>query len=244
MTAAIENYSIGRPIEGDLVLSRLVLTGWGATGALATWTERGRVWARLSGGVLTLYRNSGVSAADRLCSGAVSSGSVTLTALNGSGITGSASVSASQDGACTVIISYATEDDVSARYVGLANEAAFLNRGGLQRFEWLLTESKREVDLKLIEDMAPYLPVKSDGTPDLTVLSDPRQANIVRAQVWFAEAILYGYRGALDAQFIEAERYRRKIAREELRSRQILVDRETDAVADHRAPLSQRVELA
>lgn len=245
-----EDYSIGRPLTGDILLSNLVLTGWGAVSAgvpaLVTWTDRGRVWAKLSGTTLTLYRSAGMTeATDRLCAGTVSGGLVTLSELNSSGITGSARVTATQDSTCSVILSYAHEKDIEARYVGLANELDSNSKwlGRDMRFEALLKESKRELDAKLRDDYAPMLPLRNDSTPDLTVLSDARQDNLVRAHVWLATALLYGYRGAMDATFVEAERYRRKLAREELQSRKLGMDYDADSKVDVKAASVQRLVL-
>lgn len=245
-----EDYSIGRPLTGDLLISHLKLTGWGARieadpdaepdptperWALDEISTRNRVYLKYdhAGESLEVYGDAAFT--NLVASGDVVDCACTLSAENEDfPLTGSCRVSATQDGTCSVIITYADERDLARRYVGLQNELTangpFPGQG--IRFEALLLEAKRELDAKLAEDLEPVLPTRANGTLDLSVVSDPRQDNLVRAHCWFAEAALYGYRGALDPQFVDAERYRRKSARDELQSRRVMLDWHGDNVID------------
>lgn len=245
-----EDYSIGRPLTGDLLISHLRLTGWGAKidadpdadpeptperWALDEISTRNRVFARYTHSTAILEIFADAAFTNLVASGEVVNGACALEAENEDfPLTGACRVAATSDGTCSIVLTYADERDLARRYVGLANELTTSGPypGQGIRFEVLLLDGKRELDAKLAEDLAPVLPGKPDGTLDLSIVSDPRQDNIVRAHAGFCEASLYALRGALDMQFVEAERYRRKVAREELQSRRIALDYDGDRRVD------------
>lgn len=248
------DYSIGRPITGDMVLSDLALTGWGAVTAnvpsLFTWTNRGRLWAvfTASTGDLSLYRHPAAASGDKVCGGTVTSGAVTLSAANTSGITGTAKVTngtagtnPEQDSTGTVVISYAHELDLADAYgIGLDNEldGSSKYRGRDTRFEAVLKTAKRDIDAKLREYLAPNLPSSTSRLPDLSAISDPRQDNLVRAHAMIGAAIICELRGPLDPAFYNMGKDLRRRAYEVLQSRKVMLDSDADSVIDAKPSIS------
>ena len=183
-----EEYSISDARSGSIRVSRLVLTGWGATpsasAGLKAWSDRGRVWGVFtyssanSGDFSLRRRGPGLYAAtDEICSGTVADGKVTLTADNTSGITGTADVddgtpgtNPQADATFDVILSYnCDENDIA---VALDGASSFLDsnskyQGQLTRFERLLLDSKRKVDQWLFKAYENRMRYDAYGRPML-----------------------------------------------------------------------------
>lgn len=204
----LEDYTISPALSGTREISNLTLTGWG--NQLATWSEQGRVYWRVSGSTLTLYRNEGTTATDALCTGTISGGEVTLTAANASGISGTASVSGSGDANGTITISYADEPDL----LRIVNRATSWLDGsnqwnGVNRFEDAFTTAKRDIDAMLVQQWKSALPALASGVYDLSVIAQPRQ--LARAHAYQVAAVLSDWQAANNPEFGErAKAWRRQ----------------------------------
>lgn len=169
-----EPYTISPPRTGDARISRLVLTGWSA--GFAAWTEDGRAYWDVVSNVLTMWTTElRTGATTRLCSGTISSGVVTLAALNSSGISGTARVTHTVDSIGDVIISYASEQDLSSLCHSSSSLLSSSAWAGVTHFEEAFRLGKGELDR--------WLPAKIDnvavrtatGEYDLSVVAKPRQ---------------------------------------------------------------------
>jgi len=175
--------TLGLPISGESITG-LVLAGWSAT--LPTWTTNGKVWWRLAAGVLTVYRNDGTEATDRLCSGSVVDGKATLAALNTSGITGVAMVpNGIPDSHGPAIVSYANEthlNSVSAQLSGfLATGNKWPTASGGNRFEEAFDQARQELEGWVQRQGAGQRAPRWMGRVDLTRLADPWQLAVIHA---------------------------------------------------------------
>lgn len=194
----LEDYTISPPLAGTRELSSLALTGWG--NKLGTWSQQGRVWWRVDGSTITLYRNDGTTATDALCSGTIISGAATLTAANASGITGSVKIGGTGDANGTIIISYADEPDL----LRIVNKATSWLDGssqwnGVNRFEDAFITAKRDIDAMIMQLWRVSLPLLGDGSVDLSVISQPRQ--LARAHAYATAAAIRDWQSANNPEF-------------------------------------------
>lgn len=242
-----EDYGIGSPITGDLVLSRLALTGWGAVASavpsLETWTDRGRLWGvfTLSTADLSFYRRSTAGSGDKVCSGTVASGLVTLAQANSSGIAGSAEATngtlgtnPAQNSTLSVIISYAHENDLIDRYAAVTNYLDSNSKWYAQgtRFEAVLRAAKRELDEWIVNRLASRLNRDSAGRRNLAIIADPRQIAPIHAM--YTLAMIERHRGGLDEVRLETARRWFNAAMDLLRATEINLDYGQDAIIDDR----------
>lgn len=169
-----EPYTISPPRTGDARISRLVLTGWSA--GFDTWTEDGRAYWDVVSGVLTLWKNElRTGATTRLCSGTITAGVVTLSALNSSGISGSARVDHAEDSTGDVIISYANEQALESLCRSVSSFLSTSAWAGVTRFEEAFRLGKEELDRWLVERLIGQLSRKDTREIDLSVVAKPRQ---------------------------------------------------------------------
>lgn len=183
-SALAEVYTISPPRTGDAVISRLVLTGW--SNALHTWSEDGRMyWVVTAGDALELYRADGAAAGDLVASGTISSGVVTLSQGNSSGISGSARVSHTSGTAASgeIIVSYATEQDLEAVLHSATSLLSSSQWAGQTRFEEAFRAAKRELDSWLPGKVAAQSRVNSSYQFDRSVIASPRQLADVHAHL-------------------------------------------------------------
>lgn len=151
-----ERYSVSIPRTGSARLSRIALTGWGADGALAAFTDNGRLWVRYThtGTLVEMFRRPSMASADLVCSGTVSSGVVALSEANSSGITGTADIEATADSTLDIVLSYASEYDLRTVQQQIAQLLDDNNKwqGEGVRFERLLVDAKRYIDNWIIKE--------------------------------------------------------------------------------------------
>ena len=199
MAVLTEDHPSSESDTGDLIISRLALTGWGQT--LQTWSTNGLIYASISSGTITFYRRKKVdgtfATGDRICSGTVSSNpqeAVALSALNSSGITGTVDVSGSS-GTCRAYICFADETDVR-HYIHELASALDSNSQfeGVARFEGLLKRTMRRLCEKVRNRLSHQLETRNDGTLDILDLRRPGQLRDVLAQM--TAALLYQQLGA------------------------------------------------
>lgn len=246
-----EDYSIGSPTTGDLVLSRLVLTGWGAVTtavpALETWTDRGRLWAVFtqSSGDLSFYRRPTYGSGDKVCSGTVSSGLVTLSQANTSGVSGSCEAtngtlgtSPTVNGACSVIVSYAHENDLIDRYAAVTSYLDTNSKWYAQntRLEAILRASKRELDEWIATRLGARLRPDAQGRRNLAIISDPRQIAPIHAM--YALGMIERHRAGLNPAYREAANQWFNEAFNLLKRTEIALDYQQDAQVDANASVS------
>lgn len=247
----VEDYSLRGPITGDALLSRLVLTGWGAVTssvpALETWTDRGRLWwvFTQSTGDLSFYRRSTAGSGDKVCSGTASSGLVTLAQANSSGITGSVECSngtlgtnPTQDSTGQVVVSYAHEQDLADQYVGVANYLDSNSKWNGQgtRFEAILRTTKRELDEHVASALGSRLRYDTAGRRQLADIADPRQLATVHAL--YALGAMEYRRAGMDPLRLEGGKIYMERALRMLRATNLLLDYESDALGDGEADMS------
>lgn len=237
-----EDYSIRSPLTGDLVLSRLVLTGWGgvqsAVPDLVAFTDRGRLWVRFtqSSGLLEFFRRSTMGSGDLICSGTVNNGLVTL-AANGaisSPISGSAEATngtlgtnPTQDSTTQVIVSYCDENDLIDKYAGVTSYLDANSKWQAQnaRFEAKIREAKRELDEHLAGMLDTRLRYDAQGRRQLADIADPRQLAPVHA--YWTLALIETYRkNQVGAEFYMG------LAMSQLRGTKITLDHEADGRQD------------
>lgn len=187
-----EVYSISEPRTGDVRVSRLVLTGWGAdpssSAGIKTWSDRGRMWCVFTASTndFSILRRTADGGTDEVCSGTVSNGKVTLTADNTSGISGSADVdngtpgtNPTEDSTLDIVVTYdCDENDVASE---LGQVQSLLSSGAWEgegtRLEAVLNKAKRMIDKRLIstyltrlrlDDWGRYLLAHITNTSDLS----------------------------------------------------------------------------
>lgn len=242
---AFEDYSIVLR-SGDAKLSRLALSGWQtAATTLRTWSDRGRMWGKISptsgDGYFQLFRRPGLAAGDLLAHGTISASTntVTLTAQNSSGITGSCDIlehSETQTHLFDVLVSYADEQDIVKIFSGAVNELDSNSKyEGLDtRFEALLKEQKLYLDQLLYARLKDQIGTDVLGRPMLGYIADPRQLARVHAKLCVAQ--LYERRGDLGTEigraFTEARDKAKAEAMEEFNQLNILLDSNRDQVAE------------
>ena len=207
-----EVHPVSPAVTGDLAVSRLALTGWSQrlarpAGAVSTTTrasDDGRVWCNLSGTTLTVYRDgpdsSGAfSSSAAICAGTVSSGTVTLTASQTSGITGTADVTGSS-GYVRALVSYADENDVR-RYI--ANLTELLDgssqwEGGV-RFERAILEGFRRLNGWVYNRLIGVAARQASNRLDLTQIANP--GGLVEVHAMLIASAVYRNRGAQGRAF-------------------------------------------
>lgn len=226
--------------SGDALITRVALTGWQASAsALRTWSDRGRMWGKITpttgDGLLTLYRRPGLASGDRVCHGTINSGTVTLSALNSSGITGSADVpsgTTSSTHEFDLIVSYGDEQDMTPLYAGLANELDSNSKWEAQdsRFESLLKEQKRFLDALIWKRLKDQIGTDSWGRPNMGYISDPRQLARVHALLCVAQ--VWMKRGAMIPERMDAAKQVKAMAMEEFNALDILIDTNRDVRTD------------
>lgn len=190
------------------------------------------MWGQISGTTFTLYRRSGLAAGDAVCSGTISSGSVTLTASNSSGITGSCDVTYTSTSLFDVIVSYADEQDIATLYSGWANELDSNSKyqGLLVRFEAPLIEQKRFLDNMLWSRLEDAIGTDNQGRPAIGRIADPRQ--FARVHAWLVIAQFHDLRGPRNTESRDAAKAARAQAIEEFNLIRPLLDSNRDAIVD------------
>lgn len=246
-----EDYSSRTYNGAAALLSRIALTGWGAVTtavpSLETWTDRGRLWwvFTVSSGDLSFYRRATLGSGDKVCSGTVSSGLVTLSAANTSGVTGTCECSngtlgttPTVDASGDMIVSYAHENDLIDRYAGVVSYLDSNSKFEAQntRFEAILRDSKRELDEHIAGAIGSRLRFDSSGRRMLADIADPRQLAPVHAM--YAIGMLEMRRAGLDMRRHEVGSHWQSKARELLRGTLIAMDYEADAKQDVEANVS------
>lgn len=239
-----ETHSISEARTGTIRVSRLVLTGWAnavpsASAGFKSFSDEGRLWGvyTSSSGDFSLYRRSTALSGDKVCSGTVSAGKVTLAQANSSGHSGSADVdngtpgtNPDADATMDVVVSYADENDLLRvdrqmdKYL-----ASGLYPGGSSgtRFESLLGEAKRLCDRWLTSNFAGRMRYDVYGRPLLAHIV--RLGDVARLHALLAVYLAYSGRGegmdeAVARRFAEAQ--------EELRRLPVQFDYERDVTAD------------
>jgi hypothetical protein len=192
---ALGNITLGKPLTGDTPTA-LTLVGWSAT--VQTWSTRGRIWWDCTGSTFTVYRNDGAGATDRLCSGTVTNGAATLSALNSSGISGTV------EGAVTSstgkgIICYT--DELMLRSV-CAQVASFLvsnkwpDSTGGNYYETAFAMAKTEAEDRITRGgTAPSVP-RWRGRPDFTQMVNP--ADLSRYHALLTANIMQGRQASMN----------------------------------------------
>ncbi len=192
-----EEMPVSPAVEGDLAVSRLALTGWsqrlarpaGAVSTTTRATDDGRVWIALSGTTLTVYRDGPTSGTTfdsgaAVASGTVSSGVVTMTASNTSGITGSADVPSGASGYVRALVSYADENDTRRYMLRLTEllDGSSQWEGGV-RFELALLEAFRRLNGWVLNRMPGTMAREASGRFDLTQNANPGALRDVQAML-------------------------------------------------------------
>ena len=179
-----EIHSISDARTGTIRVSRLALTGWAnaapsASVGFKTWSDDGRMWAVYTSSTadLSFYRRSTVGSGDKVCSGTVSSGKVTLSQANTSGFSGTADVdngtpgtNPTADATFDVVVSYADENDlVRADRNVTSYLVSNLYPGGASgtRWESVLADAKRIVDADNLRMYEPRMRYDTWGRPML-----------------------------------------------------------------------------
>jgi hypothetical protein len=203
MTYALpwEDYSIGVR-DGDLVLAKLHVTGWGAAAnTVRTKTDRGRLWGRITtGNVFELWSTPTFTDATKRVafSGTIAAaGAITFAQDNSSGISGTADVdyTLGEEQLFDVVLTYADEEDLTRAYKAARSELD--NSGNFEGqddgFEAILKDTKRVLDKRLWErygpdapDGVPVLEADEQGRPQLAAISDPRQLAAIHANLTVA----------------------------------------------------------
>lgn len=242
-----EDYSLSEARTGTIRVSRIVLTGWGAaptaSAGLMTFSDHGRLWGvyTASSGDLSLYRRSTAGSGDKVCSGTVSSGVVTLSAANTSGITGTADVDNGTPGTnpdanatFDLIVSYADETDVKRVHAAfdsfLTGTPATYMGLGLTRHEHVLLESKRELDRWIKARHESRLRYDTWGRPLLAHIA--QQRDFARCQALIAAYMAAQMRAGLNPQYQELAAFYSKSAWEEFSRISIAFDYERDTRID------------
>ncbi len=248
-----ETYS-HRKLSGSVLVSKIVLTGWGATGTrLLDITDGGRLWGTTDGVTIELHKaindDGSFSAAEEVASSAVidSEGNATLTEENGSGLSGTINVAGV--GTFDIIIAHCDELDIidfapggQENFLGTIIEKERAKAG---RFEEVIRETKREIDRWLIRDLNTTVgkftdddgravddpfPIDARGRSELAVLASPEQLREV--QIWLtlrfmARKLIGRFESASDMidQFTKA-------AADTYASLRLLVDVEGDRIVE------------
>lgn len=239
-----ETHGISEARTGSIRVSRLALTGWAnavpsASVGFKTWSDEGRLWGvyTSSSANLSLYRRSTLLSGDKVCSGTVAAGKVTLSADNTSGITGSADVDdgtpgTNPDGDATfdVVVCYADENDllrVDPNINSLLRSGLFPGGASGTRWESLLGEAKRMCDRWLTAHFAQRIAYDAYGRPLLAHIV--RLGDVARLHALLSVYLAYSGRGQ---DFAEASLQRMEEARQELKMLPVQFDYERDLSAD------------
>lgn len=252
-----EDYST-RTRTGDALITRLVLTGWGtvttAVTSVFTWTDRGRLWwvYTASSGDLSFYRRATAGSGDKVCSGTASSGLVTLSQANTSGVSGTAEVTAgvfgtnpALDSTGDCIITYADENDLIDNYKAVTSYLDSNSKweGKLIRFEAIIVRAKRQLDEYIAARLGDRLRRDAGGRRMLADITDPRQLADVHAE--YTLGLIEEYRAGLVAERRAAAKERQNKALELLGVMNIGLDYDGDSVVDVESSMaSARLTLA
>lgn len=237
MAVKTEQYP-SRVSQGDLVLTRLALTGWGAIGALDAWTKDRRVFGRITtGNLLELWRTPTFAVStDRLAvSGAITgAGSVSFAADNASGISGTCNVdyTLGEEQLFDAIVSYADEKDIGRKYSGLDNELDDDDKyeGEGVRFESLMNEAKKYVHRKIVDRYAASLEYDDLGRPILAAIADPTE--LADAHALCCRWLLYVRRLSTEPELRNAVNDALRDWQDELAQVPIAFDADDDGVID------------
>lgn len=241
-----EDYSISDARTGSIRLSRLVLTGWGAAPTssvgLFTWSDQGRMWGvyTASSADLSFYRRSTAGSADKVCSGTVSSGTVTLAQANSSGISGTADVdngtpgtNPTEDSTFDVVVSYCDERELFTAHDAIES---YLESGSWQgegtRFEALLIKAKRILDQWMVNQHNSLLVI--DKWQRYMLAHIVNQQDIARTQALVAcHLAIMGRSGFIDGADLKAETYM-NLARQAFKAFTPAIDYQRNMSRDYR----------
>lgn len=243
---SFEEYSILLR-SGDAKISRIVLSGWQtAATTLRTKSDRGRIWGRISptsgDGYVELFSRPDLAAANQIAHGVVAADgtTVTLTATNSSGISGSFDILEHDETATHLFdltVSYADEQDIVKIFSGAVNELDANSKYEAldTRFEALLKEQKLFLDQLLWTRLKDQIGTDILGRPQLGYIADPRQLARVHAKLCVAQ--LYERRGSLGEAgggdvFRDAAKDAKADAIAELNSMTVLLDSNRDQVGE------------
>lgn len=242
-----ELHCISAARTGRIRVSRLALTGWAnavpsASAGFKSWSDDGRLWGvyTSSTGDFSLYRRPTAGSSDKVCSGTVASGKVTLAQANSSGHSGSADVDngtpgTNPDGDATfdVVVCYADENDllkIDRNVDKLLASGVFPGGSAGTRFEALLAESKRMLDRWLLERLGNGLPADEWGRPLLANLV--RTGDYARCHALLALHCATLGRGVLGAEAALLAQTYMDLARGEFKGLTLQIDAGRDTVAD------------
>lgn len=242
-----------RKLSGDVLASKIVLTGWGATGVrLTDITDAGRLWCTTDGATVELYKtindDGSFVTLDKIAEGTVGSeGNTPLVEANSSGVSGSINIAGT--GKFDIIIGHCDEADVLDFAPG--GQENFLGsvitkeQDKATRLEDLLKETKKEIDRWLIRDLNTTVgkfedadgkavddpfPIDARGRSELAVLGDPQQLREV--QIWLTLRLLSRkLLGRFEAASDMAKEYS-KAATDTYASLRLLVDVEGDRIVE------------
>lgn len=202
--------TVGRALKGDAVIRDVVLTGWSQ--GLDAVSQSGKAfWSVTAGNVLQLYADD--ERATLVASGTIVSGSVALSAVGGSGLSGSARVAHTVASEGVLIISFADETDLTRVFQSLEGylDSSDQWAGGV-RYEQAFFDAKVMLDSMVDTRFGNRLPVKPDGTRDLTAFVIDRTLRLVHAKL--VAYVLETWRGSLDpVQIGVAQEHRRNAER-------------------------------
>lgn len=236
-----EGYAI-RTISGDGAMRRLTLSGWGATAtALATYTDRGRLWWKFTApGTLEFFKHPSLAAGHLVAHATITAGvSNAFTPDNSSGFSGAceldngtAGTNPAEDSTGDVIVSYASENDLKLAMRGSPNylDANSKFEGQDVRFEALLRESKIELDELIAGRLATRLGRDSYGRRALASIADPRQ--IARIHALYTVYMMERYRVGNKSERREAAEFWKSEALTLLSGTEIALDDEADDEID------------
>ena len=243
-----------RTRTGDAVLDRLVLTGWGLVTSnvtsLFTWTDGGRLWwvFTQSSGDLSFYRRKTAGSGDKVCSGTVSSGLVTLAQANSSGISGTAELTTGNYDAALVqptsnstgdvIISWCDENDLVDAAQGVSNVLDSNSKwvGQLARFEALFLHYLRPFGGYVAQRLTGRVQTDFNGRPRLADIMEPRDLAAPFANYLVAELVNNRY-GADHPKTIAAQTRWKEL----LNATEIAIDQGADRVLDDKADFSSGI---
>jgi hypothetical protein len=254
-----EDYSIGVR-DGDLVLSQLHVTGWGAAAStVRTKTDRGRLWGRITtGNVFELWQTPTFTDGTKRVaySGTISAaGPITFAQDNASGFSGTAMVdyTLGEEQLFDVVLTYADHEDLRRQFKGVDSELDSDGKfeGLDDGFESILKQTKRKLDKRLWERYGPDAPdgdavLTADdyGRPTLAPISDPRQLAEIHALLVVYE--LLWRRASVDPESTmaaSAEAYERKAWRE-FDVENVAFDLTRDSEIDERKSTTHRLDRA
>lgn len=163
--------TVSKPFTGDALIRGITLTGWSAD--IDAHTQGGKMfWTVTTGGVLNIYSDD--AKGTLICTGAISSGAVTLAGGTGV-ISGSAKVAhtAGVESTGVLVLSYADESDLVAvmhscfGYTSTGAAGGNWNGGGT-RMELAFNKAKRRLDGMIRARLGGSVPLKADNTRDIT----------------------------------------------------------------------------